>query len=94
MATQDSKKTTDHNTIKKWAEAREGKPAVVEGTEDNDKGGGLLRIDFPGYEGDKLTYISWDKFFKIFDDNNIEFLYQEETSDGEVSRFSKFVNKD
>lgn len=94
MANQDSKKTTDHDTIKKWVEARDGKPAIVEDTEDSGKGGGLLRIDFPNNKSEELKEVSWDEFFKIFDDNNIEFLYQEETSDGEQSRFSKFVKKD
>lgn len=94
MAKHDSKTTTDHSTIKKWAEERDGKPAVVSQTKDNGKGGGLLRIDFPGYAEDNLEEISWDKFFDIFDENNLEFLYQEETKDGGESRFFKFVDKE
>lgn len=95
MATQGESKTTkDHSTIKKWAEERDGKPAVVKGTGDTGKGGGLLRINFPGYAEENLEDISWDKFFTIFDENNLKFLYQEETKDGEESRFFKFVNKD
>ena len=37
--------TTDHDTIRKWAEAREGRPARVKGTGDA-KDAGLLRLDF------------------------------------------------
>ncbi|MDT0689015.1 hypothetical protein RM549_04415 [Salegentibacter sp. F188] len=94
MATQDSKTTTDHKTIKKWAEERDGKPSLVKGTGDSGKGGGLLRIDFPGGAEESLEEVSWDKFFSIFDENDLQFLYQEKTKDGSKSRFNKFVNKD
>lgn len=94
MATSDSKTTTDHNKIKQWAEDRDGKPAVVESTADSGKGGGLLRINFPGYAEDNLKDISWEEFFRIFDDNDLQFLYQEKTKDGSESRFFKFVSKD
>jgi hypothetical protein len=88
----ESNTTTDHEEIRKWVEERGGHPAVVKGTE---KGGSaLLRIDYPGFSGDdKLTEITWDEFFEIFDENNLAFLYQEKTADGELSRFSKLVNR-
>ena len=35
----------------------------------------------------------WDTFFEIFDDSELEFLYQEKTKDGGTSRFNKFVSK-
>jgi hypothetical protein len=81
--------TTDHETIRQWAEARDGHPAVI-----RTKGkGGVLRIDF-GEPEDNLEQISWDEFFKIFDENKLNFLYQDKTQDGGTSRFNKFVNKD
>jgi anaerobic selenocysteine-containing dehydrogenase len=60
-----------------------------------EKGGSaLLRIDYPGFSGeDTLEEIEWDEFFEIFDENNLAFLYQEETADGGQSRFSKFVDR-
>ncbi|WP_128254596.1 hypothetical protein [Falsirhodobacter deserti] len=83
----EAKKTQDHDTIRKWAEARDGHPAKVE-----TKGkGGILRIDF-GEPEDNLTPIEWEEFFQIFDDNNLTFLYQEEVEDGGTSRFNKFVS--
>lgn len=96
MAEKDAKRTTNHDTIKKWIEDRDGKPAKVKGTENTGKSVGLLRIDFPDYDdNDKnLEEISWDEFFNIFDENNLNFLYQEKTEDGKTSRFSKFINKD
>ena len=54
------------------------------------KGGGLLRIDFQKPD-DALEEIGWDEFFKVFDDNDLEFLHQDKTADGKPSRFSKFV---
>lgn len=94
MANSDSKTTTDHETIKKWVEERDGKPAKVSGTEESGKGGGILRINFPGYAEANLENISWDEFFEIFDERNLQFLYQEELKDGGTSRFFKFVDKE
>ena len=89
-----SNSTTDHDTIRAWVEKRKGTPATVKGTENNNENSGILRIDFPGYSGkDTLEEISWEEFFKKFDESNLEFLYQEETSTGKPSRFNKFVSK-
>jgi hypothetical protein len=87
-----SNTTTDHEEIRRWVEERDGHPAIVKGTE---KGGSaLLRIDYPGFSGeDRLEEITWDEFFKIFDENKLAFLYQEKTEDGGLSRFSKFVER-
>lgn len=94
MPTSNSKTTQDHHVIKKWAESRDGNPAVVESTADSTQGGGLLRINFPSYAEDNLKNISWEEFFEIFDSNNLQFLYQEETKDGKSSKFFKFVSED
>lgn len=83
-----AQRTRDHAAIRTWAEARRGHPAVVEDTE-------ILRIDFdePGGNDDAaLRRIAWDDFFRIFDDRDLEFLYQDKTADGHPSRFNKFVN--
>jgi hypothetical protein len=89
-----SQMTTDHNVIRKWAEARGGQPATVKGTGSHGEAG-VLRIDFPGYSGgDRLEHISWDEFFKKFDENHLAFLYQDQTSDGKESRFFKLVSRE
>jgi hypothetical protein len=86
-----SKQTTDHEEIRRWAEDREGTPATVAATAESDEPG-ILRIDFPGYSGDQtLEPISWDDFFDKFDESDLAFVYQEEADDGELSRFCKFV---
>jgi len=83
-----SNTTTKHDEIRKWVEARDGRPAKV----DTGGKGGILRIDF-GEPEDNLEEISWEEFFQIFDENKLAFLYQDETSDGGKSRFNKFVNR-
>jgi len=84
-----SETTTDHRTIQQWAETRGGRPSVIRA-----KGkGGVLRIDF-GEKEANFEEISWDEFFKIFDENKLSFLYQEKTKDGKTSRFNKFVEGD
>ena len=83
--------TRDHDVIRTWAESRGGTPADVAGT--GDKGAGVLRIEFRD-EGDRLEDVGWDAFFATFDDSDVDFLYQERTSDGAVSRFHKFVRAD
>jgi hypothetical protein len=83
--------TRDHDVIRTWAESRGGTPADVAGT--GDKGAGVLRIEFRD-EGDRLEDVGWDAFFATFDDSDVDFLYQERTSDGSVSRFHKFVRAD
>jgi hypothetical protein len=89
----DSKTTTDHETIRQWVEERNGQPATVEGTGEGGEPG-LLRIDFPEREADaRLEAIEWDDFFAKFDESGLAFLYQEQTADGSLSRFCKFINK-
>lgn len=87
-----SKTTTDHATIKQWVEERGGTPSTVKGTESGDEAG-VLRIDFPGYSGDRLEHISWDEWFQKFDEKHLAFLYQDEMRDGEQSRFCKLVSQ-
>jgi hypothetical protein len=92
--TRQSKTTTKHETIRHWAESREGHPATVKGTGKRGEPG-VLRIDFPGYRGaSSLKEISWDDFFKKFDHEQLAFVYQERTASGKPSRFCKIINRD
>lgn len=89
-----SKTTTNHEEIRKWVEEKGGYPAVVKNTAEKGEGG-VIRIDYPGFSGkDTLEKITWEEFFKIFEENKLAFLYQEETKAGDESRFSKLVNRD
>jgi Rho termination factor, N-terminal domain len=72
--------TTSHEVIRAWAEARNGVPATVEGTEHGDHLG-VLRLDFGG-DSDSLEHVSWDEWFATFDVRKLNFIYQEERKDG------------
>lgn len=93
MSSHTSKTTTDHNEIRRWAEARNAKPACVKGT--GSKGEpGMIRLDFPGFSGsDSLQSISWDEWFRAFDDNDLALVYQDTTADGARSNFNKLVSR-
>lgn len=89
-----SRTTTDHEMIRRWAEARGGKPSAVKDTESPDDVG-ILRIDFPGYSGaGSLEEIGWDEFFDKFEDAKLALVYQEETADGQRSNFNRFVRRE
>jgi hypothetical protein len=82
--------TTDHDTIRKWAEKKGGKPAAVDRTH---KGGdvGIIRIMFPDNpqsEHDSLVEISWEEFFEQFEESKLALLYEED------GLFSKIVGRD
>jgi hypothetical protein len=82
--------TTDHETIRKWAEKKGGKPAAVARTH---QGGdvGIVRLMFPDSpqsEHQALTEISWDEFFKEFEERKLALLYEEH------SLFSKIIGRD
>ena len=82
--------TTDHDTIRKWADAHGGKPAAVDRTHSGDDVG-IIRIMFPDAaqsEHDNLVEISWDEFFREFEERDLALLYD---PDG---RFSKIVGRD
>jgi hypothetical protein len=87
--TGESRTTTDHQEIKRWIEARGGKPVHVKGTGDADDPG-VLRVEFPP---DALEEISWEDFFQKFDESKLAFLYQDTLEDGRESRFHKFINR-
>lgn len=80
--------TTDHETIRKWAESRGGRPAKIS----TGGSGGVLRIDF-GEPEEEFEPISWDEFFDIFDENKLQFLYQDETQEGGTGRFNKLIDR-
>ncbi len=88
-----AKTTKDHDEIRRWAEARGGKPAVVAATE-TDKATGILRLMFPNAPNrndDALEEISWDEFFEKFDQSGLALVYQDVTADVERSNFNKLV---
>ncbi|HLS18791.1 MAG TPA: hypothetical protein VK090_03195 [Paracoccaceae bacterium] len=82
--------TTDHDEIRKCADAKGGKPAAVKRTHSDDSTG-IIRImfpDAPNSEHDALEEISWDEFFEQFEDSNLALVYEED------GMFSKLVGRD
>jgi hypothetical protein len=82
--------TTDHATIRKWAEKHGGKPAAVERTH-KDGDVGIVRVMFPKAphsEHEALVEISWDEFFDEFEKRSLALLYEPD------SMFSKIVGRD
>lgn len=91
-----SKTTTDHETIRGWAEERGGKPAVVRSTHRKDDPG-ILRLEFPGAPNahdEALEQISWDEWFEKFDAAELALLYEDKTAAGKTSNFNKLVKRE
>ncbi len=86
IETIETKRTHDHEKIRHWAENRGGMPAVVENTWDGKRG--FLNIDFGGSD-ESLVEISWDDFFNIFEERDLEFIYQK----GE-GHYYKFIDRE
>jgi hypothetical protein len=80
--------TTDHDAIRSWVEDRGGRPARVTDTGGNGDPG-ILRIDF-GEPDEGLEEISWDDWFRAFDENELAFLHDDDSE----SRFNKLVSRD
>jgi hypothetical protein len=81
---------TDHDEIRKWAERHGGKPAAVDRTHQGDDGG-IIRIMFPKAphsEHSHLVEISWNEFFKEFEERKLALLYDPK------SLFSKIIGRD
>ena len=70
------KVTTDHEEIRGWAAARNGKPAVVIYPKSDDDGNVPIGIYFPdNHKEGSIDEISWDDWFKKFDAAKLAFLY-------------------
>lgn len=88
-----AKTTKDHDEIRKWAEARGGKPAAVAATEGENETG-IIRLMFPNaphHNDDALEEIGWDEWFEKFDASGLELTYQEKTADGQQSDFNRLT---
>jgi hypothetical protein len=84
--------TTHHEVIRQWADARNATPATVPGTEHGDHLG-VLRLDF-GNDNDDLRHVDWGEWFRTFDDRRLNFIYQEERTDGHTSTFFRLESPD
>jgi hypothetical protein len=78
--------TRNPDVIEAWAKTRGGTPATVPGTE-HDGRPGVLRFAFGGADDSQLKTVSWDDWFRTFNDRQLVFLFQEKMSNGNQSNF-------
>jgi hypothetical protein len=83
-----SRRLTDHDEIRAWAERHDARPTRVKETAGSD-GGGVLRFDF-GPAQDRLEEIPWQEFFAMFEESDLALI----VSGDPASRFVKFVGRD
>ncbi len=84
--------TRSHEVIRSWADARGAQPVTVGGRQDGRPR--TLRFTFPQGEGGRgrLEPISWDDWFRSFDERELVFIYQEHRRDGRESNFWRLDN--
>jgi hypothetical protein len=82
--------TRSTDVIRAWAEARDGRPAATRSKDGGDLR--VLRMRFGDAEGGRLEEVSWEEWFRTFEDRNLVFIYQEERRDGRQSNFFRLDN--
>jgi hypothetical protein len=95
--TTDLNMTVDHQEIISWVSRRQGAPALTARAQGGQPAGTLL-IRFPRHvvprtNGIKASEISWEEFFERFDRDNLALLYQEQTTSGRLSYFSRLIER-
>lgn len=79
--------TANHDVIRRWARARGAKPATIAGTEHRGRPG-VLTFNVPGYrESSRIRQITWDEWFRTFDERRLNLVYQEQLRNGRQSNF-------
>lgn len=79
--------TRNHEVIRQWVEKRGAHPATIpSGSRGNRPR--VLRFDFPGHGGvRRLVPITWEEWFRTFDERELVFVYQEHLKKGSQSNF-------
>jgi len=68
--------TINHKEIKAWVDDKNGRPAIVK-----DGSNGDIQIDFSNNDdGRLLKQISWEEWFKIFEEHAFAFQYTRHNS--------------
>lgn len=90
MLMESKRVTIDHDEIEKWVGSEGGKPAVLRGRKGE---AGTLRIIFPEAEEEELLEeISWDDFFKKFEEEHLALAFRE--SSDPLGIWWRFLNRD
>ena len=95
-----TKVTIDHASIKAWAENFNGKPEILPNSE-TETGAFGIRIDFPGKLDDmylstdhKPKHITWEEFFKIFDEQDLALEFEDTMRIDDPSSVYRFIRRD
>ena len=84
----------DHEQIRRWAKERGAQPSTVRRTPEDDSAG-TIRLDFPGSSGQgSLEEISWDEWFRHFDENDLALIVEDEMANGQSHNFNKLVARE
>lgn len=91
--------TTDHSVIKSWIETHQGRPAIIKPSGPAGETVGL-RIDFPGPDDEALLSrtrpsqtVDWETFFKLFEEKQLAFEYDEKDYGYPVKIEYRFVKR-
>ena len=94
------KATTNHNEIKRWIVNHGGSPAIFD---DPQAKADLpsIHVDFPGdrdaeymQEAVVITKVSWEEFFKKFEEKKLAFIYEPDDKIEDITLAFKFVKRD
>ncbi len=78
--------------ISRWAQARGAQPATGVGKVDIQDGGATIRFDFPGLG--RLKPMSWADWFRVFEQENLVFVFEDQTQEGLPSHTYRLVRMD
>jgi hypothetical protein len=87
---EENRVTIDHDTIRRWAEERDGFPATVPGTHGGEDVG-VLRIGFD--EDEELERVEWDEFFAKFEEKALAMRYHNESEESGSDRYHEFFKR-
>lgn len=86
-------RTTDHRSIRHWAEDHKGRPVAVKyaGTDP----AATLRFEFGDRRVDPdVDELTWADFFERFEDLRLAFVHERPGPNGARGEFHKFVPRD
>lgn len=90
--TDETRRTTDHGTIRNWLESNDLAVARTAET-DRSRSGGLTVVT-EGRTDDSIKEVTWDEFFETFEDEGLAFVYRTETMGPEKQLYYEFVPRD
>ena len=82
---------TDHETIRRWAEARGVKPSAVAKPGNPDFEGVDICLAVPGFDDETVEPIAWPEWFRKFDDAELALLIEDASR--QPSTFNKLIRR-